>query len=290
MVKKIVIFTSFLLLLAGCSKNDSEQVLSQETPPKDIVISTEEKNLYEFVDVEGNLYQAELLEDVPYTAYEKEHLIEENGFKFYTDEEGNITSKIGVDVSKYQAEIDWEEVKKAGIDFVIIRLGFRGYGESGKLVEDEFFKANIEGALEAGLEVGVYFFSQAISEEEAVEEARFVIERIKDYDITCPVVFDTEEIKNDEARTDHFTNEEFTANCIAFCDIIKDTGYTPMIYAIMKWMAYTLELDKLTQYEKWYADYEPHPQCPYAFTMWQYTEKGQVPGISGNVDLNVWFQ
>ena len=144
--------------------------------------------------------------------------------------------------------------------------------------------------MEAGLEVGVYFFSQAINEEETIEEADFVLERIEDYDITCPVVFDAEEIKNDEARTDHLTNEEFTSNCVTFCDIIKEAGYSPMIYANMTWMAYTLELQELTQYEKWYADYEAHPQCPYAFSMWQYAERGQVPGIQGKVDLNVWFQ
>jgi GH25 family lysozyme M1 (1,4-beta-N-acetylmuramidase) len=278
-----------LLALTGCGKDESEPVFSQETPPENLVISTKDKNQYEFVDVEGNQYQAELLKDVPYTAYKMEQLIEENGFKFYTDEDGEITSKIGVDVSKYQEEIDWEEVKESGIEFAIIRLGFRGYGESGKLVEDEYFKSNIEGALDAGLEVGVYFFSQAISKEEALEEAEFVLGKIKDYEITCPVVFDTEEIKNDEARTDNLTNEEFTSNCIAFCDIIEEAGYKPMIYANMKWMAYTLELEKLTKYEKWYADYEAFPQNPYEISMWQYTETGSVAGIEGNVDLNISY-
>ena len=170
-MKKWIIVCLTAFALAGCGTKETEPAFSQETPPKDLVIYTEDKEKYEFVDVTGKVHQAELLEDIPFTAYEKDRLIEKDGFKFYTDEDGEITSKIGVDVSKYQAEIDWEEVKEAGIEFVMIRLGFRGYGESGKLVEDEYFKENIEGALKEGLDVGVYFFSQAINKEETIEEA-----------------------------------------------------------------------------------------------------------------------
>ncbi|MFR1054886.1 MAG: GH25 family lysozyme [[Clostridium] scindens] len=103
------------------------------------------------------------------------------------------------------------------------------------------------------------------------------------------MIFDTEEIKNDEARTDHLKKEQFTANCITFCDAVEEAGYETMIYANMKWMAFTLDLNELAGYKKWYADYEPLPQCPYEFSMWQYTEKGKVPGIEGNVDLNLCF-
>lgn len=148
----------------------------------------------------------------------------------------------------------------------------------------------MEGALDAGLEVGVYFFSQAVNNAEAFEEAQFVLERLGEGRITGPVVFDTEEIKNAEARTDGLSGEQFTENCITFCDAVEAAGYNTMIYANMKWMAFTLDLARLTEYEKWYADYEAVPQCPYEFSIWQYTESGTVPGIEGNVDINVWFE
>lgn len=275
------------MALAGCAKEESEK--SEESfEATNLVIDTKEK--YHFVDVLGNGYEAELLEDVPKTAYDPELLIEKDGYKYYTDENGEITSKIGIDVSKFQQEVDFQAVKEAGMDFVIIRLGFRAYGEKGEIIEDEMFASNIQKALDAGLEVGVYFFSQALDEEETLEEAQFVLDKLEDYEITGPVVFDTEEIKDDVARTDNLEKKQFTDNCITFCDAVKEAGYDTMIYANMKWMAFTLELERLTEYEKWYADYEPHPQCPYEFAMWQYTEEGSVPGVEGNVDINVWFE
>ena len=196
-----------------------------------------------------------------------------------------------MDVSEFQGEdTDWQQVKESGIDFVIVRLGYRAYGESGVLVLDDMFDQNVQGALSAGLEVGVYFFSQATTLSETVEEADFVLEHIRQYDITAPVVFDTEEIKGDEARTDSNTREDFTNYCKVFCDSIKAEGYDAMIYANMKWMAFTLKMEELTEYDFWYADYHEEPQCPYAFKMWQYSETGEVPGITGHVDLDLWFQ
>ena len=214
---------------------------------------------------------------------------DQDGKKFYLDEDGETASRLGIDVSEYQPEVNWQQVKDYGVDFVIVRLGYRGYGEAGKLVEDSMFRSHVEGALTAGLDVGVYFFSQAVNQAEAEEEAQFVLERIRDYDIKGPVVYDTEEIKNDTARTDNLDGKAFTDHCITFCDAVKAAGYETMIYANMKWMAFTLDLTRLTDYEKWYADYEPLPQCPYEISMWQYTETGQVPGINGNVDMNLWF-
>lgn len=165
-----------------------------------------------------------------------------------------------VDVSKYQGEIDWHGVKEAGVDFAIIRLGFRGYGEEGNLVLDEYFVKNIENAQKEGLLTGVYFFSQAVNETESEEEALFILQNLDGNKIDGPVVFDTEEIQEDGARTQSVSGEMFTKNCVAFCKKIQD------------------------------ADYEEIPQCPYAFSNWQYTESGSVPGIQGNVDLNIWFQ
>ena len=175
------------------------------------------------------------------------------------------------------------------VDFAIIRIGGR-LMQSGGLYEDAYFRANLEGAKAAGLKVGVYFFSQAISASEAVEEAEFVLDHIRGYDISGPVVYDTEEIKYDTARTDQNTRQEYTNYCKIFCDTIESEGYDAMIYANMKWMAFTLDMEELTDYRFWYADYHELPQCPYEYTIWQYSENGTVPGINTPVDLNIWFQ
>ena len=198
---------------------------------------------------------------------------------------------MGIDVSEFQGEdIDWKQVRESGIEFVIVRLGYRAYGETGELVLDDMFDQNVQGALDAGLDVGVYFFSQAITPGEAVEEAEFALKHIRGYEIDGPVVYDTEEIKGDTARTDGNTRQEFTNYCKVFCDTIEQSGYDPMIYANMKWMAFTLDMDELEGYDFWYADYHDVPQCPYEYEIWQYSETGTVPGINANVDLNIWFQ
>lgn len=259
-------------------------------------VKTEEKDgkeFFVFQDVEENSYRAELLENVPRNMYDfsKLHTDEQTGFKTYEDEENGVTSRIGIDVSEFQGEdIDWKQVRESGIEFVIIRLGYRAYGETGELVLDDMFDRNMQGALDAGLDVGVYFFSQAITPGEAVEEAEFVLEHVRGYEIDGPIVYDTEEIKGDTARTDNNTRQEFTNYCKVFCDTIEQAGYDPMIYANMKWMAFTLDMEQLADYDFWYADYHDVPQCPYEYEIWQYSETGAVPGINANVDLNVWFQ
>ena len=251
------------------------------------------KEYFIFQDVKENSYRAELLENVPKNIYDFSCLStdEDTGFKKYNDEKNGITSKMGIDVSEFQGgDIDWKQVKDSGIEFVIARVGYRAYGESGELVKDAMFEQNIEGALEAGLEVGVYFFSQAITPGEAVEEAEFVLDLIRPYKITGPVVYDTEEIKGDTARTDGNTRQEFTNYCKVFCDTVEHAGYDSMIYANMKWMAFTLDMEELTDYDFWYADYHELPQNPYDYAIWQYSETGAVPGINANVDLNIRFE
>lgn len=251
------------------------------------------KEYFIFQDVKENSYRAELLENVPKNIYDFSCLStdEDTGLKKYNDEKNGITSKMGIDVSEFQGgDIDWKQMKDSGIEFVIVRVGYRAYGESGELVKDAMFEQNIEGALEAGLEVGVYFFSQAITPGEAVEEAEFVLDLIRPYKITGPVVYDTEEIKGDTARTDGNTRQEFTNYCKVFCDTVEHAGYDSMIYANMKWMAFTLDMEELTDYDFWYADYHELPQNPYDYAIWQYSETGAVPGINANVDLNIWFE
>ena len=279
----------FAVLTAGCASQAEE---TSAGGGEDIHV-TEEGSYYTFEDVEGNAYEAPLLSDVPPCTYDFSHLVteEETGYKSFHDEENGVSARFGIDVSEFQGEeIDWEQVRESGVEFAIIRLGYRAYGDSGALVPDAMYEENIKGALAAGLDVGVYFFSQAVSEEEAAEEAAFVLEQLAPYDITGPVVYDTEEIKWDEARTDGNTKEEFTRFCRVFCDAVQKAGYSPMIYSNLKWMAFTLDMEALSEYDFWYADYHDIPQCPYDYEIWQYSESGTVPGIHANVDLNLWFQ
>ena len=194
----------------------------------------------------------------------------------------------GVDVSYYQGDIDWQQVKDSGIEFAMIRLGYRGYGEEGKLVEDKLAFQNIEGALDAGLKVGIYFFSQSISVEEAVEEAEFVLERIEKYDITMPIVYDWEYISA-EARTANMDRRTLTECYKAFCEKITEAGYTPMAYFNSYQSRQLMYLTELEDYPFWLALYSDRMTYPYRFEMWQYTDSGKVPGIEGNVDLNLYF-
>ncbi len=217
---------------------------------------------------------------------------------FITRDSGHITYAAGgleaipgIDVSEFQGEIDWRQVKASGMEFVMLRAGFRGYGTAGKLVADKYFEKNIAGALEAGLKVGVYFFSQAINMEEAREEARFVLDAIGGYSLDYPVVFDWERITNgDSARTDGLSGKAVTLCAKAFCDTVAAAGYTPAVYFNQTLGYLSLELEELEQYAFWLAAYSSKPSFYYHFDMWQYTAKGRVPGVQGDVDLNLSFR
>lgn len=207
--------------------------------------------------------------------------------KYY--ENGETASRKGVDVSKYQGDIDWEKVAADDVEYAFIRLGIRGYTE-GAIQEDENFEDNINGALDHDLQVGVYFFTQAVSVEEAEEEAQFVLDAIEPYDVRYPVVLDVEDVSNSNARTRDLTKEERTQYCIAFCEMIKNAGYKPMIYGNLKTFMMMLDLEQLEDYDKWFALYDEQVYYPYAFKVWQYTASGQVDGIEGDVDLNISFE
>ena len=214
-------------------------------------------------------------------------LDEESGIITY-EPDGQKTSHLCVDVSSFQQKINWKTVKAAGVEYAMIRCALRGYG-TGKVVEDKYFYENIEGALDAGIKVGVYFYSQAISAEEAREEVRFLLEMIEPYDIKLPVAIDVEEV-NDTARTDNLTSDERTDISVAFMEAVKEAGYTPMIYSNLKYFFKHLNVDKLEGYEKWYAFYNDEIYYPYEISMWQYTANGKINGIPTAVDLNVCFK
>lgn len=195
----------------------------------------------------------------------------------------------GIDVSVHQDSIDWDKVKADGVEYAILRVGRRGYG-TGEVGIDTLFEEHIEGALAAGIEVGVYFFSQAITVSEAIEEADFVLEAIRGYDITYPVVYDLEEIYEDTARTDNLSQEMATKMTIAFCERVKDAGYTPMVYGNINWFMEKVDITQLEDYDKWFAQYFAQPFFPYDLAIWQYTATGKVNGITGDVDINMSFK
>lgn len=220
-------------------------------------------------------------------SYDFTNLVSQSGLMRYF-EEGEETSFVGVDISKYQDHVDFNKLKKAGVDFCMIRVGARGYG-TGQLILDEYFQENMKRATDAGLDIGVYFFSQAITQDEVMEEANMVLEYIADYKVTYPVAFDMEYIENDTARVEQLSKEEKTEIAKTYMDTIKAAGYTPILYGKKEWLITELDLSELEDYDVWLSQYEDIPDYPYEFTMWQYTNQGNIDGISGKVDLNISF-
>lgn len=211
-----------------------------------------------------------------------------NGYSFYKDKD-MTTSIAGIDVSEFQGYIDWQQVKNSGIEFAFIRIGCRTYDDGG-IIFDERFKENLYSADRAGIKTGVYFFSQALTVEEATEEADAVIKAIEPFNITYPVVFDWEVIVEDYARTDDISIESLADCCVAFCERIKEAGYTPMIYQNKSTLLFKVDLPRVKEYDIWLAEYNDEPTYYYDFKIWQYTSEGRVPGISTEVDMNISFK
>ena len=221
---------------------------------------------------------------IPRSEYTQSGYYWQDGFLRYKD--SSYTSAAGIDVSTYQGSIDWKKVKKAGVDFVMIRLGYSG-SSNGSIQIDKRYKANLQGAEDAGIDVGVYFFSQAITTDEAIKEAKFVIRHIRGKGVNYPVVFDMEHMDGD--RISSLTDTERTRIADAFCTIINNNGYTPMVYGNQKWLLREVDLSYLTKYDTWLAHYSTTTAYPYAYKMWQYSNYGTVTGISGHVDLNIAY-
>lgn len=209
-----------------------------------------------------------------------------NIMKYY--ENGKLVSFLGIDVSKYHTTVNFTSLKNAGVDYVMLRVGARGYS-TGQITLDENFHENLLKAKEAGLSVGVYFYSQAITEEEAVEEANFVLDNIRDYEIDYPVAFWMEEITNDKARIDTLGKNDRTTMARAFLNTIKEAGYVPMVYGTKEWLVREVDLSKLSDYEIWLSQSGDIPDYPYRFSMWQYTNTGSIKGISGYAEMNISF-
>lgn len=220
--------------------------------------------------------------------YDRDLFYTENNRVRYDDLRYDV--QYGIDVSYYQKDIDWEAVAADGIDFVIIRVGYRG-SNAGTLNEDERFWEYIEGAEAAGLDVGLYIFSQAVNAAEAREEAEFVLERIGDYEITYPIAFDWEPLNYSGSRSLNFNYSVLTDCALAFCEVIENAGYTPMVYLNPSFAYLRYDISRLMNAEKiiWLAHYTNRSNYLYDFQIWQYGSSGSVDGIAGRVDMDVAF-
>lgn len=197
-------------------------------------------------------------------------------------------SVLGIDVSIFQGIIDWQAVKDAGVDFAIIRVGGRGYGTEGKLYADDNAQINYEGAKAAGIQVGAYFFSQAITEAEAREEAAYILEQTAHWEMDMPIVYDWEYI-SEEARTANLDPRTLTECTRAFCETVEQAGREAMIYFNPEQSHKQFYIEELGDYRFWLAMYADRMLYPHRVDMWQYTNEGTVPGIEGNVDINLYF-
>lgn len=264
------------------SGNQKEETVTEDKKEVDV-----NANKTKIINEKGKEEWLTILPYLKKNTYDYEGLVFNDPIMKYF-KESQKASYMGVDVSKYQTIVDYNKLKKAGVEFVMVRLGARGYG-SGKLVLDDYFKDNMNGAIGSGLEVGVYFFSQAVTEEEAVEEANMVIENLKEFTVNYPVAFDMEIVADDTQRIALLNKEQRTKIATAFLDKIKEAGYKPMLYGDKEWLLAKVDLALLEQYDIWLSQESDVPDFPYRFAMWQYSTQGSIDGIAGKADLNISF-
>ncbi len=235
----------------------------------------------------GRYYFFPILDKIEHHGFEEsDFVVGEDGFLDYVGDDSTVEVKNGIDVSRFQGSINWEKVAKAGVDFAIVRAGLRGTTE-GKLLVDDCFEDNVIGATENGIDVGVYFYSQAVNEEEAKEEVQMILDLIEPYDIKYPVVIDVESAESDTARTANLSTDDYELVVDTFCKTVKQAGYTPMIYGNVKSFTLLMDAEDVDNYDIWIAYYGLPLYYPYHFDMWQYTSTGRIDGIDGDVDLNI---
>lgn len=229
-----------------------------------------------------------ILGQIPKNPYIMENFVLEDGYMTYRNEDGEKISHLGIDLSYHNQMVDWDKLASSGVEFVMLRCGYRGYTEGG-LVKDEKFEEYAAEANRVGIALGVYFFTQSVTVDEAKEEANFVLDLIKDYDISYPVALDTEYVNDESARTNETEIEDDLRSemAIAFCERIKEAGYYPIIYSSENWIRRNMNLEMLSDYDFWAAQYQEENDFLYDFTIWQYTEKGSIPGVNEDVDLDI---
>lgn len=275
--------------LCGCSdENNSSSTSSQAaTVATDTTVKTTGNKIHINDSTLGEIWITEL-DGVPVNKLDNNGFTADSSLKYYS-ENGKSASTEGIDISAYSGDIDWKKVKESGIDFAMIRVGGRGYGESGEMYTDERALEYINGAKAEGIKVGAYFFSQAINTEEAIEEADYVKTVLGDIKLDYPVAYDWEIIKDDDARTDNVSASQATECARAFCDRVKELGYTPILYSPSRELYFKYDLSRLADIDIWYCEYANVPTFYYEFSMWQYSATGTIDGIEGAVDLNVCF-
>lgn len=275
---KIFAAAAALALLCGCG---GEKTPVQTVDPYEGMVQVESGF--------GTKMWVELYEDVPVSSFDAAQFSRSGDFVSYTGSE--FDTRRGIDVSEHQGTIDWEAVAADGIDFAMIRAAYRGYSQGGLYV-DEYFARNIFFAREYGIDIGLYFFSQAVTAEEAVEEAEYLLTLIEasGLDSSMPVAFDWEHIGNADARTDDVDGATLTDCAVAFCERVKQAGHEPVVYAYRNLGYFMYELPRLNDYALWIGALGDCPDFYYKHEIWQYSAEGRVAGIDGPVDLNLFFE
>ena len=264
------------------SAEASEVTESEETDISETMVTTEAEESTE--GTQSTTEEAEILASNTVTM-EQIFITDDGEYKYIKD--GEVVSRKGIDVSKYQGNIDWKKAAFDGVKYAFIRVGCRGYGSSGTLIKDEKFHQNVKGALEQGIQVGAYFFTQAITKEEALEEAELVIKELGDYEITYPVAIDVERIQGSKARQDVLTAKERTEICKVFCEKIKEAGFIPMVYGDTETFAELIIPEELAAYDFWICETDGTMTFPYEFAVWQYSHKGSVSGIKNDTNISI---
>ena len=271
--------------VADDKKENSDQEKEEETTTEE-----DDKDDGKHIYIEYHDGSSEWVNINPYLPkhdYDFTGLVSTDGrLKYYSG--GKQISSLGVDISRYQSGVDFQKVRQDGIDYVMLRVGARGY-KTGELKLDENFADNLKKATEAGLQVGLYLYSQAVTVEEAAAEAQFILDQIGEYKITYPIAIDMEFVDNDSARVESLTRDERTAVTSAFVNKIREARYTPMIYGDTEWLVKRIDLAKFSDCCIWLSEEKDIPKYPYQFDMWEYTQKGEVDGIDGYVNLNISF-
>lgn len=232
----------------------------------------------------GEVHKIKISANIKRHEWDFSNLDSSGKLKNYIAEDGS-KKKVGIDVSEHQGVINWKKAS-GQIDFAFVRLGYRGY-TSGGMVVDAYYSANMEGAAENNVPVGVYFYSQATTYEEGVEEAKFVLSHLGDYHLSYPIVLDREDPMAEDARTNDLSAEQHTQATLGFLETIKASGHQAMMYTNRMYYALYLDLEQIYQYPVWFAQYADEPDWPYEFSIWQHTESGDISGINGPVDLNI---
>jgi GH25 family lysozyme M1 (1,4-beta-N-acetylmuramidase) len=286
--KKLSIWAAALVvvcLLSGCFGRQT----AEESPSEEAVEETPDIHAgqIEVADGYGGTMWVDEAENLTPFPLDTSAFVRSGDDVTYTGEDYTLVR--GIDVSDHQTEIDWQAVADSGIEFAIIRCGWRGYS-GGSLNEDTTFRQNMEGAKAAGLKVGVYFFSQATSMVEGAEEAIFALNLLEGYSLDLPVFFDWEEIGVESARTDNVSGETVTAAALEFCRLVESAGYDSGIYAYLNLAYFTYDLNQLEGITIWMGNPGSAPEFYYDHTYWQYSFTGSVDGIQGDVDLDVIFR